>query len=210
MYSEWLARRSLTGLVVALFMAFLAAPPLAAEPSAKAARELVENVGEKVLAVLEDEGLSDRQKFDHLVDLLEGPIDLDLVGRLILGHHWRTASAQQQEQYLELFREYALANLSSKLHLYAGQDFEITDAKVLNRHDAMVTTQITGTEGPPLNVDWRLRERDSKLVAIDVIVEGVSLIVSQRSEFGSVIERHGIDGLLSELRKRIEETRARA
>lgn len=210
MSSERLGRGPLIGLVLGLCMALVAAVPVAAKPSADAARDLVRNVGEEVLAVLEDESLSDREKFDHLVNLLEEPIDLDLVARLILGRHWRTASEQQQKEYLELFREYALANLSSKLHLYAGQDFEITDAKVLNQRDAMVTTQITGTEGPPLNVDWRLRERDGTLLAIDVIVEGVSLVVSQRSEFGSVIERRGMDGLLTELRNRIEQARAGA
>jgi phospholipid transport system substrate-binding protein len=60
--------------------------------------------------------------------------------------------------------------------------------------------------GPPIKVDWRVRElRDHSLVAIDVIVEGVSLVVTQRSEFGSVIERRGMDGLLSELRRRAED-----
>lgn len=210
MHSEWLARSRPIGLIVALCMALVAAPPLVAEPSAEAARELVQDVGEKVLAVLDNDSLTDREKFDRLVELLDGPIDLGLLSRLVLGRHWRTASEQQQEEYVELFREYALAFVSSKLHLYDGQEFEITDVSVVNERDAMVTTEITRTEGPPLNVDWRLRESDGKLLAIDVVVEGVSLIVSQRSEFGSVIEREGMDGLLSVLRKRIEETRAKA
>lgn len=209
MRNEWLGRRPLIGLALGLFLGLLAAVPVAAEPSAEAARELVKTVGEDVLDVLEDDSLSDREKFDRLVGLLEGPIDLDLVGRLILSRHWRAASEREQEEYLELFREYALANVSSKLHFYDGQDFEITEAKPLNEHDVMVTTRITGPEGGPLNLDWRLRDRDGQLKAIDVIVEGVSLIVSQRAEFGSVIERDGMDGLLSVLRKRIEEARAR-
>lgn len=209
MRNEWLGRRPLIGLVLGLFLGLLAAVPVAAQPSAEAARELVKTVGEDVLDVLEDDSLSDREKFDRLVGLLEGPIDLDLVGRLILSRHWRAASEREQEEYLELFREYALANVSSKLHFYDGQGFEITGAKPLNEHDVMVTTRITGPEGASLNLDWRLRDRDGQLKAIDVIVEGVSLIVSQRSEFASVIERGGMDGLLSVLRKRIEEARAR-
>ena len=66
----------------------------------------------------------------------------------------------------------------------------------------LVSTRVIGG-GPPLKVDWRVRERDDGgLVAIDVIVEGVSLIVTQRSEFAAVIERQGMDGLLAELRQR--------
>ena len=138
------------------------------------------------------------------------PIDLDLVARLILGRHWRTADDGQRQQYLELFREYALANLASKLHLYRGQSFEVTGAKVVSDQDALVTSRILSDGEPPLQVDWRLRQRsDGGLVTIDLIVEGVSLIVTLRSEFASVIERQGFDGLLAELRHRGSRRRAR-
>jgi phospholipid transport system substrate-binding protein len=179
-----------------------------AAPSAEAARGLIEEVSAEVLAILSDEALADRQKFDALVALLEGPIDLDLVARLILGRHWRTADDAQRRQYLALFREYALANLASKLHLYRGQSFEVTGAKVVSDKDALVTSRILSDGAPPLQVDWRLRQRDGAgLVTIDLIVEGVSLIVTLRSEFASVIERQGFDGLLTELRQRIAQTR---
>jgi phospholipid transport system substrate-binding protein len=182
-----------------------------AAPSATDAEAFIQEVSTRVLAVLSDQGLSDRQKFDALVDLLSGPIDLDLVARLILGRHWRTADDAQRQQYLELFREYALANLASKLHLYQGQSFEVTGAKVVGDKDALVTSRIMSEGEPPLQVDWRLREQDQGgLVTIDLIVEGVSLIVTLRSEFGSVIERQGFDGLLAELRQRITQTRAQA
>ena len=179
-----------------------------AAPSADQARALIEGISAEVLAVLSDDDLGDRQKFDALVALLERPIDLDLVARLILGRHWRTVNDGQRQQYLELFREYALANLASKLHLYQGQSFEVTGAKVVSDKDALVTSRILSDGAPPLQVDWRLRQQDGAgLVTIDLIVEGVSLIVTLRSEFGSVIERQGFDGLLAELRQRIAQPR---
>ncbi|MGH6895313.1 MAG: MlaC/ttg2D family ABC transporter substrate-binding protein [Geminicoccaceae bacterium] len=182
-----------------------------AAPSAEAAQSLIEQVSAEVLAVLSDQGLSDRQKFDALVGLLSRPIDLDLVARLILGRHWRTANDAQRQAYLELFREYALANLASKLHLYQGQSFEVTGAKVVSQQDALVTSRILNPGEAPLQVDWRLRSDDGgRLVVIDVIVAGISLIVTLRSEFAAVIERQGFDGLLAELRQRITQTREQA
>ena len=62
------------------------------------------------------------------------------------------------------------------------------------------------TNGQPLALDWRLRAGDSGPVIIDLIVEGASLLVSQRSEFAAVIERQDIDGLLAELRARAGPT----
>ena len=200
-------RRLLLTLVAALLLPS-AWRPVEAAPSADNARSLIEGVSAEVLTILSDKERGNRQKFDALVVLLDGPIDLDLVGRLILGRHWRTADDGQRQQYLELFRQYALANLASKLHLYQGQSFEVTGAKVVSDKDALVTSRILSDGEPPLQVDWRLRERkDGGLVTIDLIVEGVSLIVTLRSEFGAVIERQGFDGLLAELRQRIAQTR---
>ena len=200
------------GLARLSLLAILLLPPawrsLEAAPSPESARALIEEVSAEVLTILSDRDRGDRQKFDALVVLLNEPIDLDLVGRLILGRYWRTADDGQRQQYLELFREYALANLASKLHLYQGQSFEVTGAKVVSDKDALVTSRILSDGEPPLQVDWRLRERnDGGLVTIDLIVEGVSLIVTLRSEFAAVIERQGFDGLLAELRQRIAQTR---
>jgi phospholipid transport system substrate-binding protein len=191
------------GSQLALLTLLVGRRPAAAAISPDAAQAMIQDVGGKVLAVLRDPALSNDEKFTRLVDLLDGPIDLNLVARLILGRHWRTASGAQQEEYLKLFRAFALDNLASRLHVYDGQDFEIVSAKAVNDSDAVVSTRVIGGDHAPLKVDWRIRERDDgDLVAIDVIVEGVSMIVTQRSEFSSVIERQGMDGLLAELRQR--------
>jgi len=197
-------RRLLGGALALALLALGGWHGLRAEPSPEAARSMIQSVGDEVLDVLRDGSLGNDAKFDRLVGLLSGPIDLDLVARLILGRHWRTASEAQRAEYLELFRAFALHTLASRLDVYGGQEFEVTGAKVVGRNDALVSTQIL-SEGPPLEVDWRVRELDdNSLVAIDVIVAGVSLIVTQRSEFGAVIERRGMDGLLAELRRRAE------
>jgi phospholipid transport system substrate-binding protein len=211
MRNESVGRRRMIGGLLGIMLlagggllAGMGAPAARAEPSADAARSMIETVGNDVLEVLRDGGLSDQQKYERLVTLLNGPIDLDLVARLILGRHWRTASEPQRTEYIELFRAFALHTLASRLDVYGGQGFEITGAKVVGRDDALVSTRIL-SDGPPVAVDWRVRQRDdASMVAIDVIVEGVSLIVTQRSEFGAVVERRGLDGLLAELRRRAE------
>ena len=197
-------RQLLQGLPLGLATLVLGSCGAKAAVNADAARQMIQNVGAEVLAILRDPALGNQQKFDRLVALLDGPIDLNIIARLILGRHWRAASEAQQVEYLELFRAFALDNLASRLHVYDGQDFEIVGAQVVNERDAVVATRVTGGGRPPLKVDWRVRELDDgDLVAIDVIVEGISLIVTQRSEFSAVIERRGMDGLLAELRQRV-------
>jgi phospholipid transport system substrate-binding protein len=197
-------RRLLNALQLVPLALLLGGRSTQAAVSADAAQQMIQEIGTQVLAILRDQGLDNQQKFDRLVALLDGPIDLELIARLILGRHWRSASEAQRTEYLELFRAFALDNLASRLHVYDGQDFEIVGAQAVNERDAVVATRVTGGGRPPLKVDWRVRELDEgALVAIDVIVEGISLIVTQRSEFSAVIERQGMEGLLAELRQRV-------
>src|SRR5687768_9376034 len=129
-----LGRRGLLGGALALALLALGSwHGLRAEPSADAARTLIQTVGDEVLTVLRDASLGDQDKVERLVALLNGPIDLDLVARLILGRHWRSASEEQRAEYLELFRAFALHTLASRLDVYGGQEFEITGAKVVGR-----------------------------------------------------------------------------
>lgn len=204
---DMLGRRQLLKTVPALVIALaIGGMPALAAPSPEAARSLIQTVGEQVLTILKSDQ-SDEEKFRRLVELLDGAIDVDLVARLILARHWRTADEAQQAEYLKLFRAYALDNLASKLNIYNGQEFEIVDSQVAGKRDALVKTLILSPDRPPLHVDWRIRElKDGALVAIDLIVENVSLIVTQRSEFGAVVERRGMDGLLAELRQRIDSS----
>jgi phospholipid transport system substrate-binding protein len=204
MLNEPIDRRQVLAGLQLTALALLAGGSAQAAVNPAAAQEMIESVGVEVLAVLRNTDLSNQEKFDRLVALLDGPIDLDLVARLILGRHWRAASEEQRTEYLTLFRAFALDNLASKLQVYDGQGFEVTGSQSVNERDAVVQSLVSGIGQQPLKVDWRVRELDNgNLVAIDVIIEGISLIVTQRSEFSAVIERNGMDGLLQELRQRV-------
>ena len=206
MRGDTLGRRRLLGGGLGLaLLALVSWQGVRAEPSADAARTLIETVGHEVLDVLRDASLSDRQKFDQLVAPAERA-DRPRSGRPAdprppLAHRERGAARPS-------ISSCSVPSPSTRWH----PGWTSTAARI-SRSPAprwsagrmpLVSTRIL-SEGPPLAVDWRVRERDDKsLVAIDVIVAGVSLIVTQRSEFGAVIERHGIDGLLAELRRRAE------
>jgi phospholipid transport system substrate-binding protein len=149
--------------------------------------------------------LGDEERRARLVAILNEGTNLDLVGRLVLGRHWRAAEPAQRDEYTALFRQFVMQNLASRLDSYQGQSYRITGAQVVDDRDAVVGTQITRPGSPPLRVEWRLRETDDgRLAIIDVIVEGVSLVVSQRAEFDSVIGSSGMEGLLARLRERVD------
>lgn len=180
-----------------------------AEPDVGAARAMIEQMGQEFLKVLGPDGQQGELQLEKLTGLLQEAINLDATGRLILAKNWRRASDEQREAYLDLFRPYALDNLASKIRTSSAEipleNFEIIKGEAVGKDDVLVSTDLFWPGYPPYRLDWRLRSReDGSLQAIDVVVEGISMVVTQRAEFASVIERRGMDGLLAQMRDQVE------
>lgn len=197
-------------LVIACLMVFMAIGSRTAVASSDidAARTVIQDLGQEVLQVLGPDGQKDEQQLQKLTQLLKEAINLDVTGRLILAKNWRRASKEQQEAYLDLFRPYALDNLASKIRASSAQipleNFEIVKGEPVGKRDVLVSTDLYWPGYPPYRLDWRLRSQDDgSFQAIDVMVEGISMVVSQRAEFASVIERQGLDGLLDQMRSQV-------
>lgn len=191
-------------LQLAAVSSVLAARPARAD--ADAAQTFISELGDEVVAILSNASLDNQQKLVELKTLLDDNTDLDLVARLVLGRHWRTASAADRDEYVSLFRKILTNTLAARLGDYEGQTFEVVGNKALNERDTAVQTQINRLNGaPPLKVDWRVREDEGGYLIIDVVAEGVSLVVSQRNEVSSVVERQGMPGLIEAMRERSEE-----
>ncbi len=134
--------------------------------------------------------------------LLNDSFDLETIGRFALGRYWKTASAQQRTEYLTLFRKMVVEVYAKRFGDYKGQKFETRGHRADGDKDTIVTSYIIPGDGPEVQVDWRVRYKNGKYQIVDVIVEGVSMSVTQRSDFAAVIQRGGgdIQVLLNHLR----------
>ena len=183
-----------------------------AAPTATVAEEVVQRLVDQVWQLLAG-GEIDSVDQGELLSVLEEGTDLSLLGQLVLGRYWRQANPTQRTEYLRLFRRYMLQTFVQRLRQYVGSDlgfagerFQIIASRPVGQRDILVQSRVAPPSSQPLRVDWRLRERPGEPVIIDLIVEGISLLVTQRSEFAAVLERGGIDRLLSELQARVSQT----
>jgi phospholipid transport system substrate-binding protein len=196
-------RRVLLGVVPLLGLLDRPIAAAAATPAAGAggAEAFVGALGDRALALL---GRSRQAPPEaEVAALLDEAVDLGLLARLVLGRHWARASEAQRRDYLELFRAYALQGLTSSFRTYAGlRRFAVTGSRPAGEGDVLVGTELHREPGvPPNHIDWRVREvGEGRFAIVDVVVEGVSLLVTNRSEFDSIVGRSGIDGLLREMR----------
>lgn len=167
------------------------------------AEAFIRRLGDRTLALL-DEPITPEEKLQGLKQLLDQSTDLELIAKLVLGRYWRQATAPQQAEYLGLFKELVMQTMAERMSWYNGQTFEITGGKPIDERDTMVSSRIIRPSGkPPILVDWRVREANGAYLLIDILAEGVSLVVTQRSEAADVISQRGIDGLLGDMRTRL-------
>lgn len=199
----WLSRRSvLAGLAAtALMLSGASRLAFAADGSAQ---DFIQRIGNNTVEILNAPGATPPQKLKQLKQLLDRSTDLDLVARLIMGRHWRTANEAQRKEFLQLFNSLIMQTMAERFSWYTGETFKITGAKPIDDRDTMVSTEIIRPSGaPPIKVDWRVRKSDKDYLLIDIVAEGISMVVTQRSELNDVVSKQGVDGLLQEMRSRV-------
>ena len=171
-----------------------------------AATKFVDGLNTTTFAVLQSKELSPDQKESKVRALLSDNFDLNLIGKYVLGSSWRKATSDQRNEYLPLFRKYILSTYSRKLLGYSGQKLKFINAKSIGKNDVLVMTNMARPNGPPLAAGWRVRSKQGEHHILDVVVAGVSMVLTQRSEFSSVVRRQGINGLIARLRTHVTKS----
>ncbi|WP_339630205.1 ABC transporter substrate-binding protein [uncultured Sneathiella sp.] len=203
-------RRFFSGFVMsALAMALtLPSPAVADDTKEQAALTLVKNIGDEAVKTLSDASLSEAQKREKFEKFLDDSFDMPRIGRFVLGQSWRNATETQREEFLKVFRDFMVASYSDKIGSYSGEDLQIKNATSLNDKESLVHSLIVRPDGPPIKLDWRVRKTDNGEKIVDVIIEGLSMAQTHRSEFASVVSQSGVDGLIEKLKDQIKTASA--
>ena len=147
---------------------------------------------------------------ESVAGILRRAVDIEGVGRFILGRFWRTASPAEQQEYTKLFEETLIHNLASRFGEYQGVKFTLGRSQANTEEDVMVSTSVERPNTAAFTLDWRVAEVGGGPRIIDMIAEGTSLRLTQRSEYASVIQRNGgqVSALLAAMRQQIAQMRA--
>lgn len=176
---------------------------LVAEAAEAGARTFIESMGDRGINFLGNQSMTEPQKATEFRKLLNDSFDMATIGRFSLGPNWNKATPAQQKEYQKLFNDMIVKVYSRRFSEYKGQKFEVSAARKENDKDSMVTSYIVPSSGPKVRVDWRVRNKNGGYKVVDILVEGVSMSMTQRSDFASVIQRGGgdVEVLLAHLRK---------
>ena len=176
-------------------------------PTAGATR-FVESLSNDVLRVSRTVGITAEQRDVALRRVLERGLDLAVISRFVLGRHWASASPEQLSEYQRLFSDYLVGAYAKLLQKHRVESFAVTSADDLGLEHTKVRSQIVLVGGESVEWSWRVREFDGQYRVIDLFANGVSMAVTFRSEFGSVVANYGLDALLESLRMRTGRSQA--
>lgn len=193
-------RRKLYNVVAALAVGcFYQAPALAA--GADDASKYIEKIGSQALSTISNGALSKAQKQSRLDKMFSEHVDIPWVARFVMGRYWKQATDQQKTKYLKEYERFLIKHYTSRFTDYTSGSFSITGVREDSDSEYTVGMELVGNKKnePPVAVDYRVRRQNSGFKVFDIIVEGVSLITTQRSEFSAVIGQRGIDHLITQL-----------
>ncbi len=171
--------------------------------TAKEPDVFIRTVGQQAIDSLTGKEMSDAQRQDGFRAILNRTFEVPLIAKFTLGRYWRRASEEQRTEYVRLFEDFIVQAYAARFKDYSGEAFTVGKVRDVDERDVLVQSQLVLKDGRTIVVYWRVRGKTEPKI-IDVIVEGVSMAITQRDEFSAIINQNGgkIDGLLSALRKK--------
>jgi phospholipid transport system substrate-binding protein len=187
--------------VFASIMGALGAPVILAAATDPAA--VINELGNRALEVL-GKNATPAQRVARFHELFREDFDVPGIARFVLGRYWKTATPEQQEEFVKLFENYIALVYSNQLAAYSGETLRVTGSRTSAEEAVVASEIIRPTGAPPVKVDWHLTDRNGSYKISDVTVDGISMAVTQRSEFASVIQRNGgqVANLIAQLREK--------
>lgn len=170
------------------------------------AAAFVKSTGDRLVAIVNGPG-SAASKRAAMTQILNADVDVDGIGKFCLGRFWRQATPQQQKQYLSLFHEVLVTNITAKLGEYQGVTFTMGRTKPQDE-EAAVSTTVVRPNNPPTAVDWIIANPSTDPKIIDVVAEGTSLRLTQRQDYASYLTHNhdSVDALIAAMKNQVSRS----
>jgi phospholipid transport system substrate-binding protein len=179
--------------------AALAVPAQAADGPAA---QLIETVAAEVIQLVKTSQGAQREA--GIRNVLVKYFDLPYMGRAALATHWDTTTAPQRERFLAAVVSAEARAYSERFGQYGGQTLQVTSVSNRPNGVTVVASKLTQSSGQPISIQWEVRDSGQGLRITDVKIEGVSMVMTRRSDFNSYISSHGgkVEPLIDELESR--------
>ena len=163
----------------------------------------VENLGKQVVEKVSNINLSESERIVNFRNLYLDAFDNYYISRFVLGQYWKRLDSNMRKQFVESFNDYIVTTYAPKFKGWEGT-FKATDSLLENNY-YNVKMNVLNKDGPTLKFMWKIYlDKNKNFKILDVNIDGVSMLVTQRAEFMSVIKNNpkGVIGLIEAMKKK--------
>lgn len=168
-------------------------------------RLFIESLGQEVLTKIASKNITEKQRERNFRELYTRAFDNNYISQFVLGRHWKKINKKTQEEFVKSFNEYLIMIYAPKFKGWSGK-FKTIGSQVENNMYVVAMQLVTKSNSPTsLNLDWRMILKNKEFKILDVNIDGVSMLVTQRAEFSSVIKNHplGVKGLIKQMNDKV-------
>jgi len=153
-----------------------------------------------VMEVLKSRELSFESKAEKILPIIRERFDFRAMSQHALGKNWKRATQQEKDRFVKLFSELLESAYVSRIRLYTDQRVEYKQEKIKGKRAVVNTFVVTAKADIPIN--YRVYRKGDDWYVYDVVIEEVSLIRNYRSSYGEIVQKDGIEGLLTALERK--------
>lgn len=179
-----------------------------AEINAQKAEDFVKNVTKQGIEEIINSDVPQTEKDQRFAKLFNEYLDLDFIGRFVLGRYWKTATPKQRTDFINVYRELNIKTWSKRFDEFKGKTFVFNGtAPSSSENQIFVNSVVPMDQGAPAKVVWRVKESNGNFKVVDIIIENISLAITARNEYTAYIRKspNGLDGLISDLKKKSQQ-----
>ena len=134
-----------------------------------------------------NENISNEERFLMIEQTINENFAGTGIAKFIAGNAWTKASKETKKNYVKSFKRHLALNIASMMQGYSDQKYELSSSKIDKNKVILVNMEIFSDTGSVV-VTWRLKEAKNRLFVIDLLVADISLVVTKRSEFNSMLK----------------------
>lgn len=187
---------------------FVSQAASSAEIDALKAEKFIKNLTDTGIEEIINSDVSEEEKDQRFEKLFNENLDLDFIGRFVLGRYWRTATAEERKEFINVYRELNIKTWSSRFDEFKGKEFVFKGTSPSNSSGQIfVNTEVPMDQGSPAKVVWRVMDNKGQLKVVDIIIENVSLAITARNEYTAYIKNSpdGVQGLINNLNSKLQK-----
>jgi phospholipid transport system substrate-binding protein len=205
--SNWITRPARLNKRAGLWLALLLAGGVFGQGAAAISdpQDLARNFYGVLLGNMKDgRMLGEGGRYARLAPVVNRTFDIPFMTRLAVGPYWQTLNPTQQQQLMAAFAHYVAATYADQFDSYSGQQLQVTGERPYGA-DVMVQTRIVKANGEATELDYLMRQNQGSWEISDVYLDGsISQLAVHRSEFHSILQREGVDGLVIALNRKVD------